>query len=261
MLALLGAVFSTALTSNNVSCNTTLLTPGYTFLGPGRCQDRHGRTPTAYTCTSDYCPHNTNECAAICTVASGCTGFEMRTDVPNTTASRPACCILVSNADLPWSKLAGQQANFGRVVVGASGNGTTSCCYKRDYPNPNPSGNPIKVPPVQSELQKAIWANDSRAAAIASEAARPSVEAMLASCMAKTTLFNATNCPAMARIAALNNTNVTPALLLAQYNAEMLVAELGHGFGTEQTSWQNIFSESYPFLLNLCECVRACAGG
>ena len=82
---------------------------------------------------------------------------------------------------------------------------------------------------------------------------------MLASCMAKTTLFNATHCPAMARVAALNNTNVTPALLLAQYNAEMLVAELGHGYGTEVTSWENVFSESYPFLLNLCELVSGWA--
>ena len=76
---------------------------------------------------------------------------------------------------------------------------------------------------------------------------------MLASCMATTTLFNATHCPAMARVAALNNTNVTPALLLAQYDAEMLVAELGHGYGTELTAIGNTLSESYPFLLNLCE--------
>ena len=76
---------------------------------------------------------------------------------------------------------------------------------------------------------------------------------MLALCMSKTTLFNATNCPAMARITTLNNPNVTPPLLLAQYDAEMLVAELGHGYGTELTPLNNIFSENYPFLLNLCK--------
>ena len=54
---------------------------------------------------------------------------------------------------------------------------------------------------------------------------------MLASCMAKTTLFNATHCPAMARVAALNNTNVTPALLLAQYDAEVE----GHGEGESES--------------------------
>lgn len=253
MLGLLTAVFFTALNSNNLTCNTTLVTPGYTFLGPGRCQDRLSKSSTAYTCTSDYCPDGTEECAAACAGAAGCTGFEMRTDVPNNTTSRPVCCILVSRAALPWSRLAGQQPNSGTAVVIASGNATAGCCYKLNYPNPNPAGNPVKVPPVQSDLQKEIWANGSRAAAIASEAARPSVEAMLASCMSETTLFNATNCPAMARIAALNNTNVTPPLLLAQYQSEMLVAELGHGYGTELTPWSNIISEDYPFLLNLCE--------
>ena len=36
---------------------------------------------------------------------------------------------------------------------------------------------------------------------------------------------------------------------------EMLVAELGHGYGPDSTgaSWTDIFSETYPFLLNLCE--------
>ena len=298
----------------------------------------------------------------------------MWTDVSNTTTtSFPMCCVLMSTAPhVPepsrvWILLAGLQPNSGRVVVNASGNATAGCCYKLNYPKPNPPLNPVKVPPMHSELQKGIWANDSRAAMIVSEAARPSVyasvcvcvclcvcvlcvcvcvlclcvcvcvyvfcacayvfcvcvyvsvcmcfvrarvcfvclcmrfmrlcaclvffcvcfcafvyvpccvsvslhaytyvslcmclyicmcmcrEAMLASCMSKTTLFNATNCPAMARIAALHNTNVTPSLLLAQCNAEMLVAELGHGYGTEQTSWGNIFSENYPFLFNLCE--------
>ena len=246
--------------SGYLSCNTTLSEPGYTILGPGRCQDKAGNTSTAYTCISNSsCPQDADNCSKACAAASGCTGFEMRTDVPNATSPYPSCCILVSKAPsegkdpvLPWSLLPGQQPMSGRVVVQASGNATVGCCYKRNYPNPNPPLNPVKVPPVQSELQKEIWANDSRAAAIASEAARPSLESMLAKCMSLTTLFNATHCPAMARVAALNNTNVTPALILAQYDAEMLVAELGHGYGTELTPLGNIFSESYPFLLNLC---------
>ena len=257
MLIAFGAVVGTFLlvsASRYLSCNMTLSEPGYTILGPGRCQDKAGNTSIAYTCISDVsCPRDTDNCSMACAATAGCTGFEMRTDVPNATSSSPFCCILVSTAPSNWSLLPGQQPNAGRVVVQASGNATAGCCYKRNYPNPNPPLNPVKVPPVQSELQKRIWANDSRAAAIASEAARPSLEAMLALCMSRTTLFNATNCPAMARIAALNNTNVTPALLLAQYDAEMLVAELGHGYGTELTPLSNVFSESYPFLLNLCE--------
>ena len=134
------------------ACNTTLSTLGYTFLGPGRCQDRAGNTSTAYACLANRTcpPQDANKCAAICASASGCTGFEMRTGMPNITSVLPVCCILVSTAphsepSLPWSLVPGQQPKSGRVVVKASGNLTAGCCYKRDYPNPNPDLNPVKV--------------------------------------------------------------------------------------------------------------------
>ena len=142
-----------ALVPNNLACNSTLYTPGYTFLGPGRCQDRAGNTSTTYACIADQCPHDAGECGEICAVAYGCTGFEMRTDVHNTTTSRPMCCILVSTTPhteppLTWSLLPGQQPKSGRVVVNASGNATAGCCCKRNCPKPNPELNPVKVPPV-----------------------------------------------------------------------------------------------------------------
>ena len=157
MLGSLGAVLCTALLANYLACNTTLDMPGYTFLGPGRCEDRAGNTSTAYACTDDQCPRNADECAAICAVGFGCTGFEMRTDVPNTTTSHPVCCVLMSTAphvpqpSLNWTLLAGLQPNSGRVVVNASGNATAGCCYKRDYPKPNPPLNPVKVPGGEGE--------------------------------------------------------------------------------------------------------------
>ena len=69
----------------------------------------------------------------------------------------------------------------------ATADGTTpgACCYKKPYPTPNPSNNPVLTPPAQSARQKEIFANRSLLAQQAAAAALPALTELIEFCAAE----------------------------------------------------------------------------
>ena len=133
-----------------------------------------------------------------------------------------------------WTVTPGTQPVDPRTVVRANATlDPTSCCYKRDYPRPNPSDNPVPKPPKQSEAQKLVWGNNSLNASVASAAALPALLEMVEYCAENAVypdkpnesyhLFNTTNCPGMADVT--NNGTLAPwpnaSQLVERFSAEV----------------------------------------
>ena len=206
--------------------------PDIWLVGSGQCTDVGGRTAAYYACSGPDCLQLGDEeaCAMLCRSVPSCTGFDL-IDNP----SQGVVCHLFSLAppilaDLNWSLVNGTQPSSGRTVV-TSDSTPGACCYKRAYPRPNPWDNPIRRPPKQSALQKAIFANRSLDAAKASAVALPELVKLLEFCSANAVdehglpfyPFNITNCPGMGYATDNGTTSDWPttAQLLERFSQEV----------------------------------------
>ena len=209
------------------------------LVGTGQCVDTAGNSTSGYVCPTAPCPvaQDADSCGLLCELDDGCTGFELRTAaIPNTTTPALHCFLFVvapvedthhPTEPWPWVKVNGTQPLNGRVVVKADGN-PASCCYKRAYPRPNPSANPVKMPPVQSKLQQEIFANLTAEAKEASATATPALMELIDFCAANATLsgrpyhmFNATYCPGLADLTAPGQEYPTSAQIIQRFSEEV----------------------------------------
>ena len=265
---------------------TESLTPDFTLLGSGRCVDSADLTPLSYACTQAGCPaiDDLASCSLVCTTDSGCTGFEMR-DAGD--GSGVNCFVFVAktpkfgSASLPWPwvQYNGTQPNNARIVVstsrhpseeqmknGVSKGNDHSCCYKKNYPRPNPDGNPVPQPPKMTPLQKQIYAEKNAIAAAASAEVMPALVKVIDYCIdhavaadgvSNANLFNATNCPGMADLTE-GGASTTPsaAQILERWSKEVLNAEYGHGYQVMAPvmNMTEVFNPLYNWILNLCVC-------
>ena len=250
--------------------------PSIRLLGQGLCQNAESLTPVAYKCNASEptsAPDcallgTADSCAAMCLEDDGCTGFELRL---NAVTGAADCYIFFSylpTTDFQWivGDNGTQYLNSSRLsVVSADGN-ANACCYKRAYPRPCPLDNPIIAPPKQSPRAQEIFARMNASAQVASDAALPALEAIIAYCSANATnssglpanMFSAEHCPGMADLTA-NGTLApypTPQQIIQRFGEEMLAAEFGHGYApayTVQTLMQKeqVFNPSFPVILNL----------
>ena len=192
---------------------TALDSRAVSLVGQGHCVDSRNLTANAYTCTAEPCTpmQDPDTCELVCLGTRGCTGFEL----VNTSASGLGnnCRVFSSvvpdlGAGLwPWRVENGTQNGRGSGFVVVSGDGSEdACCYKVSYPLPNVNDNPVPIPPLQSEAQKAIFANRSSLAAAASAEALPALESLIDFCANYSTnggashLFDAASCPGMADV-------------------------------------------------------------
>ncbi len=109
---------------------------------------------------------------------------------PAPPAANLGCFLIVDQptgavAVWPWTRSNGTQAGpANRSVVMADGS-ADSCCYKKAYPRPNPSNNPVPQPPRQSALQQKIFAAQQETAAAASDAAIVPLTELLQYCLVR----------------------------------------------------------------------------
>eukprot|EP00750_Incisomonas_marina_P029347 INCI716.4.p1 GENE.INCI716.4~~INCI716.4.p1 ORF type:complete len:481 (-),score=65.57 INCI716.4:475-1917(-) len=249
---------------------TALDSRAVSLVGQGHCVDSRNLTANAYTCTAEPCTpmQDPDTCELVCLGTRGCTGFEL----VNTSASGLGnnCRVFSSvvpdlGAGLwPWRVENGTQNGRGSGFVVVSGDGSEdACCYKVSYPLPNVNDNPVPIPPLQSEAQKAIFANRSSLAAAASAEALPALESLIDFCANYSTnggashLFDAASCPGMADVTQNGTLKPWPnaSEILARFSQELRVAEYGHGYHTltSNPNISNVFNPAYEFLLNLWE--------
>jgi hypothetical protein len=251
--------------------------PDLYLQGAGNCINAAGLTPTYYHCSVPTgCPatYTLAECGTVCASDDGCTGFEM----VSTAGGVEQCHVFITQAplianstfppivnatmrNLNWTVVAGTQSNYGRTVANVNPQGTSSCCYKNAYPRPNPSDNPVPMPPVQSPTQVATYANLSHIAAAAHTAALPALESLVAFCAANATnggkpynIFGAEHCPGMADLTAISGGEFPSASqILERFSLEAKAAEFGHGYEVlaPLMNMDNIFNPIYPWQMNL----------
>ena len=243
-VGLLAPFATTALTAelgSNNTCQNVTAVPDVLSLGLGQCVDQQGRTSTAFMCVDDACPFisNADSCALLCTADPGCTGFDLRqSSVTSSSTNTPSltCAIFTAQAPSPpeyWVEVNGTQPSNGRIVVNAGGISNSTCCYKRAYPRPNPDNNPVPPPPIQSDVQKGIFAERTVYAEAASLNATPAVLELIEYCSVNATygdgspffMFNATNCPGMASDSRHATASPTAQDVLARFAAEVRAAE------------------------------------
>lgn len=175
------------------------------LLGQGHCTNAQNLTSSGYLCNNEtFCAAlaTSATCGQACATDPACTGFELVTMVSATTnASLTKCTVLTlgtpfNQSSANWIALPGTQGLEGHVVATTDLSPDT-CCYKRAYPYPNPKGNPLKMPPVQTPTQKVLWTAKAAEAKVAAANALPNLTEQIAFCAENTTLFNATECPGM----------------------------------------------------------------
>ena len=197
-----------------LACSSETSSRAVLLVGQGHCIDSRNLTVNAYTCTANPCVpmQDLQTCELVCVGTRGCTGFELVNNSAGSDLSNNCRVFSSVVPDLgsglwPWRVENGTQNGHGSGFAVVTSDGSTdACCYKVAYPIPNVNDNPVPTPPLQSDAQKAIFANRSSLAAAAAADALPALESLIDFCASyspdggATHLFDAASCPGMADV-------------------------------------------------------------